>query len=471
MASRACLRVVAMLCAICVTVVELRPQANEGPCAKVCWCKPGISISCKDSNLTELPDFSDVDSTTTTFDLSSNRIARIPAGAFKNFADMKTLSLQDNAIAEIEPNTFADSPKLRLLLLSRNLLTVVRVDMLAGLDGLTQLHLDHNRVTDLVTGAFDGLSSLKTLDISNNDIGGELPAEIFRNLATLQSLYINHLQLEKLPEDVFVDNRNLRSLWLANNSFSSVDDFLPNLRALPRLQTLDISQNPIAELPSQRFGDLWALTDLFIRKMPLLIAIKPRAFVNLPSLQALYIEDNRYLRRFDDNAFDGIFINGSDAVSAKVHFRGNNLNYLQEDLLPWENLSLIDLQQNPWHCDCRLAWMSKMSYIDKKLIDYVRCASPTKLQNHLIVGLNSSLFVCDGHSRPTSRSTTTTTMTIVMILAVLLLTTAVGTYAMKRFNVFKNCCRKREAARRYVSVIDSETSADDSYLIQEMEEI
>ncbi|XP_014673286.1 PREDICTED: trophoblast glycoprotein-like [Priapulus caudatus] len=94
-------------------------------------------------------------------------------------------------------------------------------------------------------GAFDGLSSLKTLDISNNDIGGELPAEIFRNLATLQSLHINHIQLKKLLGDVFVDQRNLRALWLVNNSFSSVDDFLPSLRALPRLETLEISQNPI----------------------------------------------------------------------------------------------------------------------------------------------------------------------------------------------------------------------------------
>ncbi|KAG8327315.1 hypothetical protein J6590_022738 [Homalodisca vitripennis] len=59
---------------------------------------------------------------------------------------------------------------------------------------------------------------------------------------------------------------------------------------------------------------------------------------------------NTSLSTIDEDAFTDIDI-------CKLDLSHNQLRWVPESLLRWDTLVAVDLQHNPWHCDCALQWM------------------------------------------------------------------------------------------------------------------
>lgn len=61
---------------------------------------------------------------------------------------------------------------------------------------------------------------------------------------------------------------------------------------------------------------------------------------------------------------------------ANVTLKGGNLATLDESLyVLFKRVKRLDLQQNPWKCDCRLAWIHYLP-LDPDLIEDLRYVQP-----------------------------------------------------------------------------------------------
>ena len=94
----------------------------------------------------------------------------------------------------------------------------------ANLTNLRVLYLDHNDLQTLPDGVFGGLASLQILNLSYNDLR-MLSDGTFEGQPNLGILYLDHNDLQTLPDGVFEGPANLSSLYLANNPGTA--SFLP----------------------------------------------------------------------------------------------------------------------------------------------------------------------------------------------------------------------------------------------------
>ena len=98
----------------------------------------------------------------------------------------------------------------------------------ANLTNLRILYLDHNDLQTLPDGVFGGLASLQILNLSHNDLR-MLSDGTFEGQPNLGTLYLENNDLQTLPDGVFEGPANLSNLYLANNPGTA--SFLPTADA------------------------------------------------------------------------------------------------------------------------------------------------------------------------------------------------------------------------------------------------
>ena len=130
----------------------------------------------------------------------------------------------------------------------------------ASLPHLTDLDLSHNRLPSLPGGVFGGLAFLVNLDLSHNLLS-ILPGGVLGGLAHLAGLDLSHNLLVGIPDGVLGAGImvGLLHLDLSHNKITSLAPDtthvaalpgrppgpMPGARGLSRLETLDLSFNPL----------------------------------------------------------------------------------------------------------------------------------------------------------------------------------------------------------------------------------
>lgn len=186
------------------------------------------------------------------------------------------------------------------------------------------LDLSHNKLSTVTPDAFDGLKKLQILSLSYNTISRKsIVMELFKDLANLEELYLNHNQVNKFYENVFTNLGNLKILDLSDMNNGIVkpiprevfaplksltdlrlnNDLLPSFNflpegALPKLQKLELARNGISIIAE---GDFKYLEGTSIDNLDLsgndLTSIDPSCFSGLKLLnfinlkQAIHSED------------------------------------------------------------------------------------------------------------------------------------------------------------------------------------
>ncbi|CAH0720225.1 unnamed protein product, partial [Brenthis ino] len=359
-----------------------------------CECKTiNNSIVSKCSFLQDVPINFEMPVSIKTLDLSQNNLTNI--GPI-NSTTLEQLLLNKNALKELNSGIF-NLPELKSLDLSDNLLEKLQPDLFKTTTKLENLGLANNKFSITSQLNFSYLVNLRRINLDNNLVGPDIELRSLFNVtglglpSTIQAISINGINLTDIPYDFFEPIKNsLKELSVSNNS-------LTKFFKLPTsLEYLDISNNPIKILNTSDFPIYEPLVYLRVLKMNNLEIeeVQENIFSYL-TLYELELANNKNLKEFSNLTFGReILLDSSDFLVKNITFRGSNLSSLDESLsVLFKRVERLDLQNNPWNCDCSLAWVRDLP-IPANLTENLRCAYPRNLYNVNLFDLSTTDFKC-----------------------------------------------------------------------------
>ncbi|GAB1869505.1 Leucine-rich repeat-containing protein 4B [Camponotus japonicus] len=295
-----------------------------------------------------------------TLDLSQNHLQRF-FFLCKEEYNLQMLNVSHNKLEYIDDNALNDRiPKLKILDLSFNKLTVVNETMLQYLTILEYLSLSHNPIGDGIhKSAFGTLRALKHLDLKNIS-APYFSSDFFKNLTHLSTLDLSWNPISEIP----LLPMNLQELDLSGTQMISFANlYLPQLRELklnhmPNLTSLAL--NDLVDLPS-----LEILSMIGCRRL-IKLSLLPELRV-LPRLQRLSIKD-------------------CGLGSLDIELRA---------LV--QRTPVIELENNPWRCDCKLEWISLLN-LNKNLSRDIRCYAPDQHHDKLLAEIPNYELRCEYES-------------------------------------------------------------------------
>ena len=351
----------------------------------------------------------------TFLNLSNNGMNQFYPGMFTGLNHLQELNLELNGIRYLAPSYFDGLEHLRVLMLNSN-----RISNVSRLQGnwtmlnLQELDLSNNDLIEIDSLEFRGLNSLKSIDLSANDNFRFLTIESFSGLHNLETIKLSRTSLTALVylhtpslkcfvfEDwilksgwrpfiigrktifehaVAIKHISLKDVSLSNGEILrpgiNVSDSLSLFRGLSRLQTLDLSHNPLEKLPAGVFLSTISLENLYLNDCEL-THVEQDAFKGLESLHILDLSNNilhqisfdtfiiySQLRSFNisSNSLvslpEGLFSNMSTLESLAL--ANNQFQSLRRSILYpiQQTLSSINISGNPFECNCELTWLVK----------------------------------------------------------------------------------------------------------------
>ncbi|GAB6020212.1 hypothetical protein CHUAL_002933 [Chamberlinius hualienensis] len=350
-------------------------------------------------------------------DMAHNKLVSIGTDSFEAQVKLKVLKLTHNQISLLEARTFYGLENLRVLNLAENMLESIPDRMFVHLKSLEELDLGLNRISRIAANAFHGLKSLRTLRLRDNrlthvpsavcwqpinstlyhlNLGSNtflnIPADVFQPLYNLQELILDSCSTKDLHVHTFNGLDELRILRLRDNVFTSVPTHA--WEHLQRLEELYIGQNHFEEVGPNAFAGLARLRSLDISGSKRLFCIRRSAFTANTDLRKVVLSHNIGLSHIESGAFDGL------PLFRHLSLRGNVFQTLNDDLLAWDELDVLDLRDNPLECNCSLLWLR--NFLVKRNVSVeesssngvgvlasttIKCMNPSSLRSRLLVEL------------------------------------------------------------------------------------
>lgn len=439
-----------MVVAVAGQVPVIPPGDTIPEICAYCECLDTVpmDVDCTSADLREVPDLT-ADNFTFPWvlNLANNLISEVPKLPVVH--NVLSLNFKRNRIYKIADDAFKELPELKNLYLQYNNLTdnSITEGVFRGHYnsthpkplGLEELDLSYNYITTLKINTLKHLSFLKRLLLSHNPIG-DIPwsmAAAIVELHSLEELDLSQTGLDRLPSNFLTDLRNLRVLTLAGNKLLSVPSEVNYARNLVQL---NLNANPITTVSVGDFqSGLKTLRVLEMSAMPHLRHVGSHAFSSLTSLQVLKMSDNPEFTYIDRDAFYKLL--GDELALQEIHIQDNKLSSLEENMLPWRELKVVDIQNNPWNCDCHLKWVAQelIPVLETKNPETtlsIHCAEPIADRGMRVTDLlvHSHTFQCTTpHTFVGHRNVGPLIASTIVVGAILLLTgTLVFAYALFR---------------------------------------
>jgi Leucine-rich repeat (LRR) protein len=203
-------------------------------------------------------------------------ITKLTIGSFENCRFLDELNFNNNKISTIDWNTFSSPTK------------------------LTKLYLNLNEISSL-TSQFSYLTNLVSLTLDNNT-NLQLSSSVFSQLNNLKTLSMRSCSLDVWHFDWFRNLERIQSIDLDNNFIAEIP--LPNVfHSKALLQRFSIANNRIRTLERASFGDLSSLKDLIFRNN-LLQNVDKRIFENAKILINAWFTGNLCIGRDITNFYN-----------------------------------------------------------------------------------------------------------------------------------------------------------------------
>lgn len=290
-------------------------------------------------------------------DLSRNEI-RTTEQAFGGLRRLKSLNLSHNSIDDIPRHTFADLENLEVLDVSHNRLHVIPFQVFGPMIRLQYLDISHNKIATFLDYYFNPNRQLKALFLNNNSLV-KITSNALVNLKELETLDISSNKLEYIPKSVFDNFEQLRKLNLSFNQFQNIShDVYKNLK---NLRWLSMGGNRLRTLPPMLFQHNENLKTVYLDHTELAV-IQNTNFKGLSTLEQLYIRNNEFLREIE------MFVFQDTPTITHLDLSNNALVSLPQSMTMLNNLQELRLANNPWGCDCRMAWFAAWAEKRKDII-------------------------------------------------------------------------------------------------------
>nr|XP_050869072.1 chaoptin-like isoform X1 [Vespula vulgaris]XP_050869073.1 chaoptin-like isoform X1 [Vespula vulgaris]XP_050869074.1 chaoptin-like isoform X1 [Vespula vulgaris]XP_050869075.1 chaoptin-like isoform X1 [Vespula vulgaris]XP_050869076.1 chaoptin-like isoform X1 [Vespula vulgaris]XP_050869077.1 chaoptin-like isoform X1 [Vespula vulgaris]XP_050869078.1 chaoptin-like isoform X1 [Vespula vulgaris]XP_050869079.1 chaoptin-like isoform X1 [Vespula vulgaris]XP_050869080.1 chaoptin-like isoform X1 [Ve len=245
-------------------------------------------------------------------ELSMNKLGHVTARTFSELHKLEELYLQDNGLRRLDPYALTALKKLRVLDLANNHLAVLQDTMFQEDLPIETLNLKNCSITSVESGVFGGLLNLSYLNLEDNLITAgalirlhapglrtllasgnnfsHIMEHSLNGLPSLQELIIDDAQISKLPETIFLFNRNLARLHLNRNL----------LRALPpgifdrllSLREIRLDRNRFLDIPYSALANALNLEILTLSNNEI-VNVDVASFVSLKYLRELDLSHNR----------------------------------------------------------------------------------------------------------------------------------------------------------------------------------
>ncbi|XP_037284874.2 uncharacterized protein LOC119177774 isoform X2 [Rhipicephalus microplus] len=382
------------LVASIVALVASSCQANTNVLRASClWNESpekesSVQVDCSRKGLTIVPAGSVWPRNIYKMDLSHNFIDHI---THLEPSNVSVLDLHDNRIAIVEPRVFSAFPRLQFLDLSKNSLEVLHGDVFVNMTSLRALNLSGNKLTYPPTELFRPLVSLEQLNLNMNPLR-YLRDGLFR-LPNLERLELSSINAHSLPDGIFHETPRLVHLDLSGNLFDKVPSSA--LRSADGLKVLVMSDNPVGTLGYNSFFKLHNIEELYVEKMKDLEAVEGDTFAYQKKMRSLFLGNNPKLKSIDLDIF-GVFWRVEPAANwtlREFYLQNNNIEYLDEDVAPWREFEILDLQGNPWVCDCNNAWIRRLP-LQKELTVQLGCGGPPAYEHKPMLEVPDEVFAC-----------------------------------------------------------------------------
>ncbi|XP_013771850.2 leucine-rich repeat and immunoglobulin-like domain-containing nogo receptor-interacting protein 1 [Limulus polyphemus] len=323
--------------------------------------------------------------------LSSNMISSVHNHSFVGLQQLKVLHLNENFLEDVPSRAFVHLPNLETLDLSRNRIISISEDAFEGLENIRGLLLRDNKLNRIPSAAFQNVPTLLKLDFGLNTIR-EVSEGAFAFLRQLEELSLDGCGLRTIDIKGFQQLSSLLVLKLHDNELQEIPTSA--LRNVNRLEELNIGQNKFKELKPRSFQKLKYLRIIQINGSPMFTSIRKDSLFDNINLQKFIIAHNKNLNHIDSHTFDGL------PNLRYVSFRGNAFTTFNYDLLPWDELTVLDVRDNPLACDCKLLWLWKLlrnknfsSDAPSNVVE-VHCTSPPGLKNMLLTKVTEEDLGC-----------------------------------------------------------------------------
>lgn len=255
---------------------------------------------------------------------------------FSSLSNLIKLNLQGNRIFELQSNAFQNNPKLDDLILSNNAITSIEKDAFAGLTQLQILDMSFNRITELKFETFNETPKLRHLRLSRNYL-----RNIKLKAQALRELDVSHCEIKELTSRELIDMPNLETLDVSNNWLPE----LPNRLEAQKLKKFDASMCGIWTLNNSTFAKMPKLKTLNLQGNRLSYEIGPDVFHNI---KAVYLGDNPWGCNCHDIGFQRLY------------------EWLTEDERITDYFSLLcrspeKYEGKHWYDACRYYWETEIS--------------------------------------------------------------------------------------------------------------
>ncbi|KAF6210813.1 hypothetical protein GE061_013924 [Apolygus lucorum] len=209
----------------------------------------------------------------------------------------------------------------------------------------------------------------QVLDFAGNNLDRLLKERFHKmGLINLQKVFLSRCRIKHIEDRAFKGLTNLVEIDLSDNAITSVPS--ETFYDYPSLMKLMLNGNPIRVVKKASFLPLTFLINLELSKCDLEM-IEDGAFEALDKLEWLKLDNNK-LR----------FISGQHVLPSALHG--------------------IELQHNPWQCDCKLIDMRLwLATFNVPHIVEPTCSSPQRYQGLQIKSIDVQDLACLPDVRPT----------------------------------------------------------------------
>nr|CAD7568569.1 unnamed protein product [Timema californicum] len=283
-------------------------------------------------------------------DLSNNEIESLFVKTFESLSALKVLNLTQNKLHDFPHGLFENLANLETLSLNDNEFHVIPFQIFAPLQNLVTLDMSNNMMTSIENEFFMPNKKLKFINLNGNKLTKVHRA--FTNMENLEKIELSNNSLTDITRNVYEGLHNLLYLNLGGNLIKAISS--DSFRDLNRLVWLNLSDNPIVEFPDKLFLTCSSLETLLLDQTSLQELLSTD-FKGLANLQSFSAKNNIYLRKMDD------FILNQTPKLQYIDISNNNLTLLPKSMSKLEGITMLNMENNPWACDCRMLWFVEWS--------------------------------------------------------------------------------------------------------------